>query len=123
MTELFYGRGEKTAAKAFSACLKTKFLKALCFLRGAAPNLRLFCLRQKVAGLNHCNLFQNKMEAKWSPFYFGRGERTQTFDLSVPNRARYQLRHTPILKMYPGIVYQNDVKIYTRYTVTCTMVL
>ena len=25
----------------------------------------------------------------------GRGERTQTFDLSVPNRARYQLRHTP----------------------------
>ena len=26
----------------------------------------------------------------------GRGERTQTFDLSVPNRARYQLRHTPI---------------------------
>lgn len=27
---------------------------------------------------------------------YGRGERTQTFDLSVPNRARYQLRHTPI---------------------------
>ena len=26
----------------------------------------------------------------------GRGERTQTFDLTVPNRARYQLRHTPI---------------------------
>lgn len=25
----------------------------------------------------------------------GRGERTQTFDLTVPNRARYQLRHTP----------------------------
>lgn len=29
-------------------------------------------------------------------FVHGRGERTQTFDLSVPNRARYQLRHTPI---------------------------
>ncbi len=29
-------------------------------------------------------------------FVRGRGERTQTFDLSVPNRARYQLRHTPI---------------------------
>lgn len=29
-------------------------------------------------------------------FELGRGERTQTFDLSVPNRARYQLRHTPI---------------------------
>ena len=29
-------------------------------------------------------------------FFYGRGERTQTFDLSVPNRARYQLRHTPI---------------------------
>ena len=28
--------------------------------------------------------------------FLGRGERTQTFDLSVPNRARYQLRHTPI---------------------------
>ncbi len=26
----------------------------------------------------------------------GRGERTRTFDLTVPNRARYQLRHTPI---------------------------
>ena len=25
----------------------------------------------------------------------GRGERTRTFDLTVPNRARYQLRHTP----------------------------
>ena len=29
-------------------------------------------------------------------FLIGRGERTQTFDLSVPNRARYQLRHTPL---------------------------
>ncbi len=29
-------------------------------------------------------------------FVFGRGERAQTFDLSVPNRARYQLRHTPM---------------------------
>ena len=28
--------------------------------------------------------------------FLGRGERTQTFDLTVPNRARYQLRHTPI---------------------------
>ena len=27
----------------------------------------------------------------------GRGERAQTFDLSVPNRARYQLRHTPMV--------------------------
>lgn len=27
---------------------------------------------------------------------YGRGERTRTFDLTVPNRARYQLRHTPI---------------------------
>ena len=30
-------------------------------------------------------------------FVYGRGERTQTFDLSVPNRARYQLRHTPMV--------------------------
>ena len=29
-------------------------------------------------------------------FVRGRGERTRTFDLTVPNRARYQLRHTPI---------------------------
>jgi peroxiredoxin Q/BCP len=28
-------------------------------------------------------------------YFYGRGERTQTFDLPVPNRARYQLRHTP----------------------------
>ena len=28
--------------------------------------------------------------------FFGRGERARTFDLAVPNRARYQLRHTPI---------------------------
>ena len=27
----------------------------------------------------------------------GRGERTRTFDLTVPNRARYQLRHTPMM--------------------------
>lgn len=29
--------------------------------------------------------------------HVGRGERAQTFDLSVPNRARYQLRHTPMV--------------------------
>jgi DNA invertase Pin-like site-specific DNA recombinase len=29
-------------------------------------------------------------------FVHGRGERTRTFGLTVPNRARYQLRHTPI---------------------------
>lgn len=28
-------------------------------------------------------------------FFLGRGERTRTFGLTVPNRARYQLRHTP----------------------------
>jgi hypothetical protein len=28
--------------------------------------------------------------------FYGRGERTRTFDLTVPNRARYQLRHTPM---------------------------
>ena len=33
-------------------------------------------------------------------FVRGRGERTQTFDLSVPNRARYQLRHTPVHSGY-----------------------
>jgi hypothetical protein len=27
--------------------------------------------------------------------FLGRGERTRTFGLTVPNRARYQLRHTP----------------------------
>ena len=27
---------------------------------------------------------------------YGRGDWTQTSDLAVPNRARYQLRHTPI---------------------------
>lgn len=31
--------------------------------------------------------------------HVGRGERTQTFDLSVPNRARYQLRHTPMVRV------------------------
>lgn len=30
----------------------------------------------------------------------GRGERTRTFDLTVPNRARYQLRHTPKVEAY-----------------------
>lgn len=34
---------------------------------------------------------------KTGKFVRGRGERTQTFDLSVPNRARYQLRHTPMV--------------------------
>jgi hypothetical protein len=40
----------------------------------------------------------------------GRGERTQTFDLSVPNRARYQLRHTPMV--YVTIV--NVLRIFTK---------
>gem|GEM_PF-3947460 len=30
----------------------------------------------------------------------GRGERTRTFDLTVPNRARYQLRHTPMVLLH-----------------------
>lgn len=30
----------------------------------------------------------------------GRGERTRTFGLAVPNRARYQLRHTPDFYIY-----------------------
>lgn len=43
-----------------------------------------------------------KLKEPWQGFlennelFLGRGERTQTFDLSVPNRARYQLRHTPM---------------------------
>lgn len=37
-----------------------------------------------------------KKSAQMDGSFHGRGERTQTFDLSVPNRARYQLRHTPI---------------------------
>lgn len=43
-----------------------------------------------------------KLKEPWQGFLennnfdHGRGERTQTFDLSVPNRARYQLRHTPM---------------------------
>lgn len=45
---------------------------------------------------------------------YGRGERTQTFDLSVPNRARYQLRHTPKLVQLcvpPFIVAQMRQKV------------
>ena len=44
----------------------------------------------------------------------GRGERAQTFDLSVPNRARYQLRHTPKLVQLcvpPFIVAQMRQKV------------
>jgi 5'-3' exonuclease len=41
------------------------------------------------------SLDSKKTTFRWS-LYDGRGERTQTFDLSVPNRARYQLRHTPV---------------------------
>jgi site-specific DNA recombinase len=37
-----------------------------------------------------------KTALKYKVVLCGRGERTQTFDLSVPNRARYQLRHTPM---------------------------
>ena len=40
-------------------------------------------------------LCHRKKTTKRQSFFYGRGERTQTFDLSVPNRARYQLRHTP----------------------------
>lgn len=30
----------------------------------------------------------------------GRGDWTQTSDLTVPNRARYQLRHAPIKSLF-----------------------
>ena len=44
-----------------------------------------------------------KLKEPWQGFLennnfdHGRGERTRTFDLTVPNRARYQLRHTPMV--------------------------
>lgn len=39
-----------------------------------------------------------KIPTGWQVFFYGRGDRDQTCDLTVPNRARYQLRHTPIKK-------------------------
>lgn len=42
---------------------------------------------------------------KSNDFEYGRGERTQTFDLPVPNRARYQLRHTPMVFYTRPIIY------------------
>ena len=54
-------------------------------------------------------------------FFYGRGERTQTFDLSVPNRARYQLRHTPICEVNTRAIisYLNGYENRLRYaTVT-----
>jgi hypothetical protein len=57
-----------------------------------------FCVPQKVEGLGLLLQVQNKIDYPADGlFYFGRGERTQTFDLPVPNRARYQLRHTPMV--------------------------
>ena len=35
------------------------------------------------------------LPARGQPGSRGRGERTRTSDLSVPNAARYRLRHTP----------------------------
>ena len=61
-----------------------------------------FSVKQSGKGKEQrCNI-THKLNEPWSGFVkyknvaCGRGERTQTFDLSVPNRARYQLRHTPI---------------------------
>ena len=39
-------------------------------------------------------------------FFYGRGERARTFDLAVPNRTRYQLRHTPRL----GFIVQDSAR-------------
>ena len=54
-----------------------------------------------------------------SKISLGRGERTQTFDLSVPNRARYQLRHTPI-KLHYNLKYA--IFPYTRARIDCIIV-
>jgi site-specific DNA recombinase len=55
--------------------------------------LNLVVNEEKVVSYQMTNAF-SKLE-KASNVLIGRGSRTQTCDLSVPNRARYQLRHTP----------------------------
>ncbi len=49
--------------------------------------------------------------------FIGRGERAQTFDLSVPNRARYQLRHTPMVFNFDD--YTPDDKVFPVLWLTC----
>lgn len=61
-----------------------------------------FTIRQYGTGKKQGWEIDYKLKEPWegflqsNDFVRGRGERTQTFDLAVPNRARYQLRHTPI---------------------------
>ena len=60
-----------------------------------------FTVKQWGKGKGQRREITHKLKEPWDGFLkngdfsCGRGERTQTFDLSVPNRARYQLRHTP----------------------------
>lgn len=61
-----------------------------------------FTVKQYGKGKEQRCEITHKLKEPWAGFLndndfsCGRGERAQTFDLSVPNRARYQLRHTPI---------------------------
>ena len=61
-----------------------------------------FTVKQYGKGKEQRCEITHKLKEPWDGFLknddfsCGRGERTQTFDLTVPNRARYQLRHTPI---------------------------
>ena len=75
------------------------------------PPILTFSLRE-FKHLEHSNTIEKRHPR--TAFFYGRGERAQTFDLSVPNRARYQLRHTPKLVqlcVLPFIVAQMRQKV------------
>ena len=87
---------ERTLPKCFSSIQKGDE-RTFRFLF-TAPNLdlQIFAWRIWVEGLS-LQLGQENGMPNGILFSLGRGERTQTLRPPIPNRARYQLRHTPII--------------------------
>lgn len=91
--ENHFGRGERGLLRSISSRARSELLCA--FVMNEPSTIASFAVDSR----RTVSLLRRKPRKKpvtRTGLFLGRGERTRTFDLTVPNRARYQLRHTPI---------------------------
>ncbi len=94
--------GQRSDYKIILPCVASRFRK-MDFVRFSLPrgNTRTsdyFCWRKKSL-LEPVNSVKQKI-GPWSYFLFGRGDWARTSDLTVPNRALFQLSYTPFYRVY-----------------------
>ncbi len=92
---ILFGRGERTRSRSATPQLRLSKQVSKSRLPCDEPLARLTFDSLRAVVVSSLTMTIQKAHKNVDSLY-GRGERTRTFDLTVPNRARYQLRHTPL---------------------------